>query len=173
MLLLKPEVVLAVVIAPVTLTKACCGWVGRTLCGKKLIGHWCVQRMRTMFGSAVRLEQRSAKVVVQLARQESKQMTKLGRKMSTRLKRRPSYRFSKHTSEEAGILAVSSHVAFDRASAALVVQRLWRHRNPRVLAAHHNITVLKRQLLSFVSTAKHLRREDFLLVSGLQVQTVL
>jgi hypothetical protein len=100
-------------------------------------------------------------------------MTKLGRKMSTRLKRRPSYRFSKHTSEEAGILAVSSHVAFDRASAALVVQRLWRHRNPRVLAAHHNITVLKRQLLSFVSTAKHLGREDFLLLFSFAVYSSL
>jgi hypothetical protein len=69
--------------------------------------------------------------------------------------------------------SVGSHTKLDRASAATVLQTLWRHRTPRVLAAQRSILILRRNLLSFVSTAKNLGREDFLLLFSYAVYSAL
>ena len=159
MLVLKPEVILAVLMVP---------WrcVTRSAYGDWLTNLPCAQWTMSLFSNAAG-SQRQSKVVVQLLRRGTKKITK---QLSSRLL---SKQLSKHTMKEEDPPAVGSHTKMDRASAAMVVQRLWRHRNPRVLAAHRSILILRRNLLSFVSTAKHLGREDFLLLFSYAVYSAL
>ena len=55
--------------------------------------------------------------------------------------------------------------------AARILQKLWRNRN--VKAAHRNIETLKRNLRAHMRTAKHLKREDFLLLFSYAVYSSL
>jgi hypothetical protein len=147
MLLLKPEAVVAAVMAPVALARACGDWLGTSLFGKWLARRSCVQRIVTLFSTATKLEQRSTKVVILAAHRGSRQMSRLANRGS---------RVFSHRERGTPSAAVDIHIQMDRTDAAIVVQRLWQHRKPGVLAANRNIAVLRRNLLSFVSTAKDL-----------------
>jgi hypothetical protein len=167
MLVLKPEVILAVLMIPwrCVTKSAYCDWLKNLPCAQ-----WTMSLFSNAAGS-----QRQSKVVVQLLRRETKKITSRGSRLLSK-------QLSKHTMKEedpeedrdnAFALAVGSHTKMDRASAAMVLQTLWRHRKPRVLAAHRSILILRRNLLSFVSTAKHLGREDFLLLFSYAVYSAL
>jgi hypothetical protein len=167
MLVLKPEVVLAVLIAP---------WrcVTRSACGDWLTKLPCAQWAMSLFSNAAG-SQRQSKVVVQLLSRKMKEISSLGssRLSEQLLKQTMNGEDPKENRDSALAPAVDSRAKLDRASAAMVLQRLWRHRKPRVLAAQRSITVLRRNVLSFVSNAKHLGREDFLLLFSYAVYSAL
>jgi hypothetical protein len=133
--ILKPEFILAVILAPLSLIRA----------------SRCMQPVLALFNRAVRLERHASRIIMQGVTKESKEV----RRVSKRLLRRS------HKSATKDDDRTVAHAHLDRAAAAIVLQRLWRHHNPAVLAAHHNIATLRQSLLSFVGTAKHLGREDF------------
>jgi hypothetical protein len=186
MLLLKPEAIVAVVMVPVGVARACSDWFGRTLFGQRLASWSCVQQV-------IRLKQRSTKVVVQRANREFKQMIRLARK-GNKVFLVQAQALSKNTlgavsgaasgaskgadgqhqrERNTSTAAVNIRSRLNRTDAAIVLQRLWRHRKPAVIAAIRNITILRRELLSFVSTAKNLSRDDFLLLFSYAVYSAL
>jgi hypothetical protein len=90
------------------------------------------------------------------------------------LKEAAGHQSKKATQEEHSTSAAFIiHSQLNRTDAAMVLQRVWRHRKPEVLAAHRNIAILRRNLLSFVSTAKNLGRDDFLLLFSYSVYSAL
>jgi hypothetical protein len=171
MVLLKPEAVGAVLVVPITIVRKLYGWFACTHCGKRIASRW--------NGRAVALlgfTERSSKVVIQLVQRESEQIKRFAKRGSQRTARaakslvhRSSFKHNA-TSEPEGsdsgavINGMCARPMLDQSDAAKMIQALWRHRNSRVQAAHRNIAILRRKLLLFVSTAKHLGREDFLLL---------
>jgi hypothetical protein len=172
MILLKPEAVGAVLMVPITIARKLCGWFARTHCGKRVASRWIGHHAMALVG----FTKRSSKVVIQLIKRESEQISRIAKQGSKRtaraakhLVRRPSFKHnatSEPEGSDSGAVTNGTCVRpmLDQSDAAKMIQALWRHRNSRVQAAHHNIAILRRNLLLFVSTAKHLGREDFLLI---------
>ena len=165
MILIKPHelgIILPLLRAPTKLIRACGAWCGRKL---NLPAGDCAQRMSAaVFSSAARLERRASKVIVRGATKRMKTASKPLHKKPPG----PSHPKANPTKDNS-----PSHATLDRAAAAVVLQRLWRHRNPAVLAAHHNIATLRRNLLPYTRRGKRLSNEDFLLLFSYAVYSSL
>ena len=167
MILIKPEqlgILLPLMRAPVKLVLACGAWSRQKL-GLSVGNCAKPEFMVAMFTSARGLGQHMSKVIVRGAKQQVKSTSELLRMIPSA----PSH--PKANPTKTG--TPPSHATLDRTAAAIVLQRLWRHRNPAVLAAHRNIATLRQNLLSFVGTAKHLGREDILLLFSYAVYSSL
>ena len=145
MLLLKP----ALVTAPLVLIWVFLKYVCRTLCGTWLLDHPFLRPVKEFSQRATQLNRRSSRVVVQLAKRESRRISRAAGHVMAKAKGRK----SKHGQHETPS-ATDSGPIIDADRAAKMLQAVWRHRNPRVRAAHRNMAILKRNVRVYLNKAK-------------------
>ena len=146
MALLKPGAVLSFAMLPVALTRRLY---------KRLT--WSAGRAEA---DGSRLEKRISKVTVSTATKDLNHRHRIPQGRRWR-----SSSTSVADSERSDML--------DQAVAAKLIQAYWEQGSPRVRTAHRNIAILRRSILSFLSTAKHLGREDFFLLFSYAVYSSL
>jgi hypothetical protein len=143
MLLLKPTLV----VVPLQIIQAFLEYIGRTKCGTWLLGCSFLRPVKALSHGAAQLKQRSSRVVVKLAKQGSRHISRAARHLAKR-------RGAKQGHHETPSAITRGATIVDEDGAATILQTVWRHRNPRVRAAHRNIAILKRNVLSYLDTAK-------------------
>jgi hypothetical protein len=143
MLLLKPTLVLV----PLKIIRAFLRYIGRTKCGAWLLGCSFLRPVKALSHGAAQLKQRSSRVVVKLAKQGSRHISQAAGHLAKR-------RSAKQGPRETPSTITRGAIIVDEDGAATMLQTVWRHRNPRVRAAHRNIAILKRNVLLYLGTSK-------------------
>jgi hypothetical protein len=93
--------------------------------------------------------------------------------VAARMTRQASKHLFSRPVKDHSTLGTTKNAIPEHTRAASVVQTLWRNRSPRTRTAWRNIAILRGNLLHLVTRAKHLGREDFLLLFSYAVYAAL